>query len=59
MNNYIHIYAGNRKSASTELTGFKSLCLAKFQAFTLDERHHLLVKRFLRKPLWKSRCCCI
>jgi len=51
MNNYIHIYAGNRKSASTELTGFKSLCLAKFQAFTLDERHHLLVKRFLRKPL--------
>jgi len=28
----------------TELTSFKSLFLVKFQAFTLDQSHHLLVK---------------
>ena len=27
-----------------ELTGFKSLFLVKFQASTLDQNHHLLVK---------------
>jgi len=39
----------NKKSAFIELTSFKSWFLVKFQAFTLNESHHLLVKRFLRK----------
>ena len=36
----------NRKGAFIELTSFKSLFFVKFQAFTLDESHHLLVKQF-------------
>ena len=40
-----------RKSAFIELTSFKSLFSVKFNAFTLDESHHLLVKLFLRKRL--------
>jgi len=37
-----------RKSAFIELTSFKSLFSVKFKAFTLDESHHVLVKRFAK-----------
>jgi len=40
-----------RKPAFIEVTSFKSLFLVTFQAFGLDETHHLLVKRFLQKRL--------
>jgi len=34
----------NRKSFFIALTGFKSLFLVKFQASTVDQTHHFLVK---------------